>query len=716
VFAATALGAVFTGIWLFALPVAGFLWAVVFAWTQRALDIDSVILLAHYRAGFIDLTAPWPTFSAPLPADATWGITAVATGALLALTLLMPRDRLPLIYLTRAIAFVQTSALVYFALWPGAFPYHLGEYIRSMLIAGIFVIALVPIALAFTYYIVDVGFWKKAGLTLLIMGHLFVFLPLQYAVHAVILRTFSLLFMPVLLIFFGLLLDVTIFIALYGWGMSWRPREPPLPKAPLRRKTAVIGICLLGACFARPAHAEPVIEFVLTQQIDTTQSTTLFGVRVRHTRAPIGTPLHAPGRLSDRPIARVMLYALFVIVAIISLYGVRHYRFTLNRLAGRQRHPYSDIDAALWPPVTILIPAHNEELVLAGVLKALLDVDYPREQLEIIVTNDRSTDRTAEILDDFAARYPLRIHARHRREGVPGKAAVLRDATGEALHDILLVFDADYLPGRGLIKQLVAPFFDPEVGAVMGRVVPHNMGERLLTRLLDLERAAGYQVDQQARMNLNLVPQYGGTVGGVRRRALQAVGGWNVDALTEDTDLTFRLLVAGWQTVYQNRSECYEQVPESWRIRVGQLLRWAAGHNDVARRAARPLLQSGLPWRQRVDGLLLLGVYVMPPLTLIGWVLTILLFYAGIAYGGIIAILAVASYSTFGNFAVFFEIAVAARLDRAYGQARILPIIVVGFLVNLVTATRGLHGLRRRNRRKPLTWTKTVRHRRSHST
>ena len=60
----------------------------------------------------------------------------------------------------------------------------------------------------------------------------------------------------------------------------------------------------------------------------------------------------------------------------------------------------------------------------------------------------------------------------------------------------------------------------------MGRVVPLNAGRNLLTRMLDLERSAGYQVDQQARMNLHLVPQYGGTVGGVGSSALRDVGGW----------------------------------------------------------------------------------------------------------------------------------------------------------------------------------------------
>src|SRR2546430_14940175 len=115
--------------------------------------------------------------------------------------------------------------------------------------------------------------------------------------------------------------------------------------------------------------------------------------------------------------------------------------------------------------------------------------------------------------------------------------------------EVTLIFDADYIPGAGLIKQLVAPFFDPEVGGVMGRVVPLNVGKKLLTRLLDLERSGGYQVDQQARMNLRFVPQYGGTVAGVRKSALEEIGGWNENALAEDTDLTFRLLLAGWKTV-----------------------------------------------------------------------------------------------------------------------------------------------------------------------
>src|ERR1019366_9714758 len=134
-----------------------------------------------------------------------------------------------------------------------------------------------------------------------------------------------------------------------------------------------------------------------------------------------------------------------------------------------------------------------------------------------------------------------------------------------------------YFPGPSMVKQLVAPFCDPQVGAVMGRVVPHNTDKTLLAALLGLERAAGYQVGQQARFNLGLTPQFGGTVGGVRTSALQAVGGWNIKSLTEDTDLTCRLVLRGWKIAYVNRAECYEQVPQSWDVRRKQLRRWVIG-------------------------------------------------------------------------------------------------------------------------------------------
>src|SRR6185295_14367020 len=160
---------------------------------------------------------------------------------------------------------------------------------------------------------------------------------------------------------------------------------------------------------------------------------------------------------------------------------------TLNRLFGRQRQPYVDVTAAVWPQTVVFIPCHNEEKVIAGSLDALLANDYPHDRLTIIPIDDRSTDSTGTILREYASQYPTLVKPLFRTGGTPGKAAALAEAGAKIGGDIHLVFDADYVPGPRLLKQLVAPFFDPEVGAVMGRVVPQNVGRTLLTRLLDLE-------------------------------------------------------------------------------------------------------------------------------------------------------------------------------------------------------------------------------------
>lgn len=442
---------------------------------------------------------------------------------------------------------------------------------------------------------------------------------------------------------------------------------------------------------------------------------------IKRTDAQFGTSSHElPTGNSFASYGRLIVLTLQWLGAVIAIflliYTFRHILFTLNRLFGKQRHPYSDIDVANWPTVTVLIAAHNEEAVISGSIKALLEVDFPADKLDIVPVNDRSTDRTREIIDKFVALHPDRIHPFHRLDGKPGKAAALKDVTMTVTSDIIVVFDADYIPSKGLIKQLVSAFFDPEVGAVMGRVVPLNVGTNLLTRLLDLERSAGYQVDQQARMNLKLVPQYGGTVGGVRMRALHSIGGWHDDVLAEDTDLTFRLLLRGWKTVYQNRCECYEEVPESWPVRYRQIKRWAKGHNQALTRHGLALLRDrSVPIIERLDGLLLLGVYLMSPIVIVGWLIGILAFYFGDAplAIGLISIIAFTSYCTLGNFAAFFEIAAAVHLDYNHRRIRLLPFNLIGFIVSLVGISEATldqlltdHLLRRR-----FHWDKTVRYR-----
>lgn len=416
-------------------------------------------------------------------------------------------------------------------------------------------------------------------------------------------------------------------------------------------------------------------------------------------------------------VAALLTWSLVPILLAIVVYAGRHYVFAMVRVFTPSNDLYCDIEEATWPTVTVQIAAHNEEDVIAHCLDALLHSSYPREKLVLMPLNDRSTDRTQAIIDDYVARHPGRITPYHRMDGKPGKAAALKDAFAHVRTELLVVFDADYIPSRGLVKRLVAPFFDPEVGAVMGRVVPLNAGRNLLTRLLEIERSGGYQVNQQARQQLGLVPQYGGTTGGLRVSALHAIGGWHDDTLAEDTDVTYRLLLAGWNTAYQNRAECYEEVPESWRPRIRQIQRWAKGHNQALHRHFWALLRSRrVSLREKVDGILLLGVYLMAPLLMYAWVVVVALYYLGhlVFADAVIAMLFVFAYGSLGNFAAFFELAAGAHLDRQPANARLLPFMLLGFTVGLVAASRStLSSLHDLLSKRELKWERTERFRKT---
>ena len=373
-------------------------------------------------------------------------------------------------------------------------------------------------------------------------------------------------------------------------------------------------------------------------------------------------------------------YIIFVIIVML-LYTVRHFFFTIVRLLGRQRLYYNDIVTSRMKHISVLIPMHNEEKVLDTVLTALLECDYDADRLEIIPINDNSTDKTREMLDEYHRKYEF-IRPLHRNCADRGKPVGLNDAMRMARGEIIIVFDADYRPARSMLKQIALAFEDPQVGAVMGRVIPYNTNKNMLTRLINLERSGGYQVDQQARYNLRAIPQYGGTVGGFRRDFLLSTGGFNPKVLAEDTELTYRLITNGWKVVYANSAECYEESPESWNVRGRQIRRWARGHNEVLFRYLIPTITSPhLNLFQKIDGLFLLFIYAVPALLLFGWGVSLALFFLGRMdiFGGWWVLLFLGVYNAFGNFAPFFEIGAALIIDGLPGEALLLPLMMFNF-------------------------------------
>ena len=212
-----------------------------------------------------------------------------------------------------------------------------------------------------------------------------------------------------------------------------------------------------------------------------------------------------------------ILECLFIaLTCLMTIYLIRHYIFTLTVLRQAQKTqnnpPPTTKNTKYEPTVSILIPARNEEKVIGRLLRRLTELTYPKEKLQIIVVDDASTDETGNIADKYSTQFQkFEVLHRHKTEGGKGKTYAMNAGFKHAQGEILLCFDADYYPQRDIVEKLTQPFTDPTVGAVQGRVVVLNEPQNIVTRLVALERIGGYRVDQEARDNIGLIAQFGGT-------------------------------------------------------------------------------------------------------------------------------------------------------------------------------------------------------------
>jgi len=381
-------------------------------------------------------------------------------------------------------------------------------------------------------------------------------------------------------------------------------------------------------------------------------------------------------------------------------YLIRHYVFTLavlNHTSKRKKAAVATKNEAYQPPVSILIPAHNEERVIGRILQGMTKLTYPKDKMQVIAIDDASTDDTGETAEGYAKSHNyIKVIHRKQGEGGKGKASALNIGLKQAQGEIIFCFDADYYPQSDIIEKLVAEFTDPKVGAVQGRVTVLNEPQNLVTRLVALERIGGYRVDQQARDSLGLITQFGGTVGGFRRSLLESLDGWDESILAEDTDLTFRVYLAGYKIRYVNDAECYEEAVENWSDYWKQRYRWAKGHMGCAfKHSLKVLKSSNLRLREKLDGLLLLNVYFMPVLVPLSWIVGVLLFFFHPPQWFSIfwTLIPISLYSFVGNFAPFFEVGIGAYLDGRTRAYWLIPLLIFTFLYNIPICTKALADL-----------------------
>ncbi|MFZ0333823.1 MAG: glycosyltransferase [Candidatus Acidiferrales bacterium] len=260
----------------------------------------------------------------------------------------------------------------------------------------------------------------------------------------------------------------------------------------------------------------------------------------------------------------------FIFVAGIALVSGRALFIGLLALAEKLR-PAPQAHPEYQPLVSVLIPAYNEEAVIADTVGSALASRYPK--LEIIVVDDGSTDQTSErVLESFGHDPRVRL----LRQANYGKSAALNHALAEASGEIIVTIDADTVVDPDAIPRLVRHFADPRIGAVAGNVKVMNRN-RWLTRWQALEYITSQNLEKRAFDLLNCIPVVPGAVGAWRAEVMRSCGGFAGDTVAEDTDLTLTIRRHGWKILYDEEAIGRTEVPDTMDALVRQRFRWTFG-------------------------------------------------------------------------------------------------------------------------------------------
>jgi poly-beta-1,6-N-acetyl-D-glucosamine synthase len=268
----------------------------------------------------------------------------------------------------------------------------------------------------------------------------------------------------------------------------------------------------------------------------------------------------------------VFYYPLFM--AYLWMIGALYYYL---RREYNERLPDDPPPLANAPPVSIIIPCHNEAEQIEETISHLSLLEYP--DFEIIAVNDGSTDGTGELLESLAARYD-RLRVIHFAAN-QGKAMGLRMGALVAKHDFLICIDGDALLDRHAVSWMMSHFLSgPRVGAVTGNPRVRTRST-LLGKIQVGEFSAIVGMIKRAQRIYGRVFTISGVVCGFRRSALHHVGYWGLDMITEDIDISWRLQLNHWDIRFEPNALCWILMPETLKGLWRQRLRWAQGGSEV---------------------------------------------------------------------------------------------------------------------------------------
>ncbi|MBL1178149.1 glycosyltransferase [Pantanalinema sp. GBBB05] len=284
---------------------------------------------------------------------------------------------------------------------------------------------------------------------------------------------------------------------------------------------------------------------------------------------------------------------------------------TTRMLLANPIAPFHPVDENL-PLVTILVPAQNEQAVLANLVHSLFDLDYPASHLDIWVIDDGSTDATPQLLAALQRQFPrLQVY---RREAGGGKSGALNAVLPYTRGDVVLICDADAQLPADFLQSTAALCDRGAVGAVQVRKSISNQQTNFLTRCQQMELSCDSWL-QIHRTEIGGMCELRGNGMFVRRSLLEACQGWQEDTVTDDLDLTFRLYLAKTEIAFVSAIAIQEEGSTTWRSLWRQHCRWAEGGYQRYLDYFPQLLRLG--WAKELDLLLFFVLQFLLPIALI---------------------------------------------------------------------------------------------------
>lgn len=266
------------------------------------------------------------------------------------------------------------------------------------------------------------------------------------------------------------------------------------------------------------------------------------------------------------------------------------------------------------PFVSIMVPAHNEGKVITKTVESLLALEYPHDRYEIIVINDNSSDNSSELLGNLQRKHGGRnliIINTDAVTGGKGKSNALNIGFKQSRGELIAIYDADNTPEKTALRYLVAEITnDDTLGAVIGKFRTRNRNTNLLTRFINIETLSFQWMAQAGRWKLFKLCTIPGTNFIMRRSIVESIGGWDVKAIAEDTEISFRIYMMGYRIKFQPKSVTWEQEPQTVKVWFKQRTRWAKGNIYVIIKNI-PLLFDRKARNIRFDILYFLSIYFL---------------------------------------------------------------------------------------------------------